>query len=102
MNAGEAIGAEPCEIEIAARPVAHDPTRVELVVRDSGPGLDEWTHARLFEPFFSTKGDGRGLGLAAVLGIVRAHAGTIEVTSVPGRSTTFRILLPAQSLKRAV
>ena len=79
--------------------VAHDPTRVELVVRDSGPGLDEWTHARLFEPFFSTKGDGRGLGLAAVLGIVRAHAGTIEVTSAPGRGTTFRILLPAQSLK---
>jgi signal transduction histidine kinase len=102
VNAGEAIGADPCEIEIAARPVAHDPSCVELVVRDSGPGLDEWTHARLFEPFFSTKGDGRGLGLAAVLGIVRAHAGTIEVTSAPGRGTTFRILLPAQSLKRTV
>ena len=65
---------------------------VLLEVRDDGPGIDADTSARIFEPFFSTKFTGRGLGLAAVLGVVRGHRGALSVESSPGRGTVFRIL----------
>jgi len=70
---------------------------VYVEVCDSGCGMEAETLARLFEPFYTTKFMGRGLGLPAVLGIMRGHSGAIRVDSRPGRGTTVRLLLPPAS-----
>jgi PAS domain S-box-containing protein len=111
INAAEAIGDEEGMVRVMTTPSTIDqdqarrftrPSQLKagayvcVEVQDSGSGMDEETQARIFEPFFTTKFFGRGLGLAATLGIVRGHGGAIHVSSAPGQGSTFRILLPAK------
>jgi two-component system NtrC family sensor kinase len=67
-----------------------------IEVQDTGAGLAPDEATRIFEPFYTTKADGTGLGLAVSYGIIQQHGGRIEVNSTPGQGTTFTVLLPAQ------
>jgi CheY-like chemotaxis protein len=109
-NASEALGDDPGTVHLrtgaghvtreelkaglsAPEPVAG--TYVWLEVEDTGCGMDESTLELVFDPFFSTKFVGRGLGLSTVLGILRGHEGAIRIWSRPGKGTRFRVLFPA-------
>jgi len=102
INAAEAIGEAAGTITIRTRsrnwPQGSDELApgqyVALEVEDTGIGMEESIRSRVFEPFFSTKFLGRGMGLAAVMGIARAHKGTVHVTSEPGKGTIFSVFFP--------
>lgn len=115
MNASEAIGEQEGFIRITTGSTRlcqerysrfffgdtlTDENYVFLDVSDTGCGMDEETISRIFDPFFTTKFTGRGLGLAAVLGIIRGHKGAIQIQSQKGHGSTFRLLIP--SLDRSV
>jgi PAS domain S-box-containing protein len=109
INASEAIGKEHGEIRVS---VAHAElaeggssrdylgktiapgSYVSLTVSDNGCGMDSETLMRIFEPFYTTKFTGRGLGMSAVLGIITSHKGALQLFSEPGRGTTFTVYLP--------
>lgn len=111
VNAAEAIeGQGFIQIRTAVERIAGESCRtnvpgdllpsgryVVVEVSDSGSGMDEETLSQIFDPFFTTKFTGRGLGLAAVQGIVRTLGGGIQVHSKPGAGSTFRILLPLRA-----
>ena len=116
INASEALGPHPGEITITIRRRAATRAELErfhapgdhpggdslaLTVHDTGCGMNPDTLARIFDPFFTTKFTGRGLGLSAVLGIVRGHHGALDVISAPGAGTTFTLLLPVASTATA-
>lgn len=109
-NASEAIspktgvitistGVMECDLaylrEMARDEILPEGRYVFLEISDTGVGMDEETKKRIFDPFFSAKSSGRGLGLAAALGIVRGHKGALKVYSEPGKGTTFKALFPA-------
>lgn len=97
-----AVDAMPTSGAITLRTKA-DGDHVRLEVSDSGTGMTEEVRRRCLEPFFSTKGEkGSGLGLAMVYGIIRRLRGTIEISSEPGKGTTFSLRLPIQSEQRGV
>jgi PAS domain S-box-containing protein len=116
LNASEALGGRPGRIMVRTKAVREGevprgavdieggPARGPLVVlevEDSGCGMDDATVGRMFDPFFTTKFLGRGLGLAAAIGIVRQHRGTIQVRSAPGEGTMMRVLLPLAGAEAA-
>jgi signal transduction histidine kinase len=74
---------------------------VSVEVRDSGAGMDGETLARIFQPFFTTKPKGMGLGLSISRTIVEAHGGTLAAHSAPGKGSTFRIELPPRPSRHA-
>ncbi|MDR3700789.1 MAG: PAS domain S-box protein [Candidatus Sulfopaludibacter sp.] len=96
INAAEAIGEQPGTVTIqTSRRETNQETQAVLTIKDTGCGMDEATKAQMFDPFFTTKFTGRGLGLAAVLGIIRTHRGSISVESAPGTGTVVTVVLPA-------
>jgi signal transduction histidine kinase len=113
-NASEALGGKQGTItvttdfvSVAGGPLNHplSPSQgdyVRLRVSDTGCGMSDEIQLRIFDQFFTTKTTGRGLGLAAVHGIVRSHGGAIQVQSAPGGGSTFDILFPAAAAPKTL
>lgn len=93
INACEAMQSEG-SITVRTRPAGDGGVVIE--VADTGPGMDTETRQHLFEPFYTTKEGGAGLGMAVVYGIMRSHGGRVEVESALGEGTTVRFVLPAR------
>ncbi len=98
LNAAEAMPGGG-RVSVRARREAAG-NRIVIEVSDTGPGIDAETMPRIFEPFFSTKSAGRGMGLAAIRGIVENHDGEIRAESRPGEGATFTVVLPASAERR--
>lgn len=92
MNAGDAMGEQGGELKIRVRPAD---SQVVVEIEDSGPGVPEQMREQIFNPFFTTKKTGVGLGLAIVSKIVDAHGGAVKLVSAPGHGACFRVTLPA-------
>jgi PAS domain S-box-containing protein len=110
INASEAMGEQTGVITLSTRPEEVDQSTINVIcegqpirpgphvgleVSDNGSGMPPEVLKQIFDPFFTTKFTGRGLGLAAIHGIVRGHQGCIQVSSEPGRGSTFKLLFPA-------
>ena len=110
INASEAVGEKSGVVTVSTSVIEADRSYlsetyldenlpegyyVSLEVADTGCGMDEQTRKKIFDPFFTTKFAGRGLGLAAVLGILRGHGGAVKIYTEPQRGTTFKVLFPA-------
>jgi PAS domain S-box-containing protein len=93
-NAREAM-ASGGEIRIETSPAAAPTDWVQLVIDDTGPGISPEELSKVFDPFYTTKKTGTGLGLSVSYGIIQDHHGTVDVQSVPGRGTTFVLAFPA-------
>jgi CheY-like chemotaxis protein len=117
-NAGEALSGKEGEISVAitllsldqircfpmnpARWQAKDETYACLSVSDTGGGMESGTLEKVFDPCFSTKFTGRGLGLSVVLGIVEAHDGAVTAQSTPGLGTQLRVFLPIEPVQEVL
>jgi CheY-like chemotaxis protein len=98
INGAEAIGDRPGFVTVStSRRAAESEDLIVLEVADTGAGMSAEVKARVFDPFFTTKFTGRGLGLSAVVGIIRSHRGSISVESEPGKGAVFTVVLPAAS-----
>ena len=99
INAAQATGSKPGRVVVSleSRDTAEQTREAIITVADDGCGMSAETQASLFDPFFSTKVSGRGLGLAIVHRIVQEHDGAITVDSEPGKGTTFTVVLPAMA-----
>jgi len=104
LNANEAIGADggTIRVELGVEASPDGGERAVVRVADNGCGMDARTRERLFDPFYTTKSAGRGLGLSAVAGIVRLHEGVMDVESSQGKGATFRLSLPATEAPASV
>ena len=102
INGAEAIGDRPGRLTIrtSSREVNGE-RQVMLQVSDTGCGMDDETKSRIFDPFFTTKFTGRGLGLAAVMGIIRTHSASITVDTALGRGSSFTVIFPAAAAEPA-
>lgn len=115
-NASEALGEKPGTIHVRMRPwnrqtdqlgevlegqLTTEGEYVLLSISDTGCGMDRETMQRMFEPFYTTKFTGRGLGLAVVRGIVRSHNGVIAIDTAPGRGTKMQVILPVGQIVSA-